>query len=116
MLNRDLELRVAAANVELHRRLQQVEAARATAEQANIAKSRFFAAASHDLRQPLHSLGLFANALRDVVGNAEGHHLVRRIGDSISALNRLLTSCWTLATRSRHGRGAPTRHAPQRVA
>jgi signal transduction histidine kinase len=55
MLNRDLELRVAAANVELHRRLQQMEGARATAEQANIAKSRFFAAASHDLRQPLHS-------------------------------------------------------------
>lgn len=89
MLNRDLELRVATANVELHRRLEQVDAARATAEQANVAKSRFFAAASHDLRQPLHSLGLFATALRDVVGNAEGRDLVRHIGDSIGALNRL---------------------------
>ena len=89
MLSRDLELRVAAANVELHRRIEQVEAARATAEQANVAKSRFFAAASHDLRQPLHSLGLFASALRDVVGNPEGRDLVRRIGDSIGALNRL---------------------------
>jgi len=54
-----------------------------------LAKSRFFAAASHDLRQPLHSLGLFATALREVVGNAEGRDLVRRIGDSIAALNRL---------------------------
>jgi signal transduction histidine kinase/CheY-like chemotaxis protein len=89
MLNRDLEYRVAAANVELHRRLEQMEVARATAEQASVAKSRFFAAASHDLRQPLHSLGLFATALRDVVGNAEGRDLVRRIGDSIAALNRL---------------------------
>ncbi len=89
MLNRDLEHRVAAANVELHRRLEQMEVASATAEQASAAKSRFFAAASHDLRQPLHSLGLFATALRDVVGNAEGRDLVRRIGDSIAALNRL---------------------------
>jgi len=89
MLNRDLEQRVAVANVELHRRLEQVDAARAAAEQASIAKSRFFAAASHDLRQPLHSLGLFATALRDVVGNAEGRDLVRRIGDSIAALDRL---------------------------
>jgi CheY-like chemotaxis protein len=54
-----------------------------------VAKSRFFAAASHDLRQPLHSLGLFAMALRDIVGNTEGRDLVQRIGDSIGALDRL---------------------------
>jgi signal transduction histidine kinase/CheY-like chemotaxis protein len=89
MVNRDLEHRVAAANVELHRRLEQVEAARAAAEQANVAKSRFFAAASHDLRQPLHSLGLFATALRDIVASEDGRTLVRRIGDSIDALDRL---------------------------
>lgn len=89
MLNRDLEQRVDQANAELHRRLEQVESARAAAEQANVAKSRFFAAASHDLRQPLHSLGLFASALRDVVGSSQGHDLVSRIGDSIGALDRL---------------------------
>jgi len=89
LLNRDLEQRVDQANVELHRRLEQVESARAAAEQANVAKSRFFAAASHDLRQPLHALGLFASALRDVVGTSVGHDLVGRIGDSIGALDRL---------------------------
>lgn len=89
MLNRDLEQRVAEANVELHQQLKQVDAARAAAEEANVAKSRFFAAASHDLRQPLHSLGLFATALRDVVGHATGRDLVLRIGDSIGALDRL---------------------------
>jgi signal transduction histidine kinase/CheY-like chemotaxis protein len=89
MLNRDLVQRVDQANAELHRRLEQVEGARAAAEQANVAKSRFFAAASHDLRQPLHSLGLFASALRDSVGTSEGRDLVRRIGDSIGALDRL---------------------------
>lgn len=89
MLNRDLEQRVDEANVELHQRLEQVDAARTAAEQANVAKSRFFAAASHDLRQPLHSLGLFASALRETVGSAEGRDLAHRIGDSIGALDRL---------------------------
>jgi len=88
-LNRDLEGRVAHANVELHRRLEQVGAARLAAERANVSKSRFFAAASHDLRQPLHSLGLFAEALKDRVVDPESRKLAQRIGDSIDALDRL---------------------------
>lgn len=88
-LTRDLELRVAHANVELHRRLDQVEAAHRAAEQANVSKSRFFAAASHDLRQPLHSLGLFATALKERVADGEARDLALRIGDSIEALDRL---------------------------
>jgi len=35
------------------------------AETANIAKSRFLASASHDLRQPVHALGMFVGALGD---------------------------------------------------
>ncbi|MGL1418863.1 histidine kinase dimerization/phospho-acceptor domain-containing protein, partial [Vibrio parahaemolyticus] len=35
------------------------------AEAANVAKSRFLAVASHDLRQPLHALGLFVQALQE---------------------------------------------------
>jgi signal transduction histidine kinase/CheY-like chemotaxis protein len=88
-LNRDLEGRVASANAELHRRLEQVGAAHLTAERANVSKSRFFAAASHDLRQPLHSLGLFAAALKERVVDPESRDLARRIGDSIEALDRL---------------------------
>lgn len=41
----------------------QAEAARAQAEAASTDKSRFMAAASHDLRQPIHALGLFLEAL-----------------------------------------------------
>lgn len=37
--------------------------AREAAEQADVAKSRFLAAASHDLRQPVHAMGLFLEAL-----------------------------------------------------
>ena len=42
------------------------------AERANLAKSRFLAAASHDLRQPVHALGLFVGALRGVAMTPEG--------------------------------------------
>ena len=43
---------------------RRVARARRAAEAANRAKTQFFAAASHDLRQPLHAMGLFAEALR----------------------------------------------------
>ncbi len=42
------------------------------AEQASLSKSTFLAAASHDLRQPVHALGLFVGALRGVSMPAEG--------------------------------------------
>ena len=47
----------------LQRDSQELTRARAEAEEANRAKSRFLAAASHDLRQPLHALGLFLETL-----------------------------------------------------
>lgn len=87
--NVQLDARVRAASMELARRLQQVQAAREQAEQASVAKSRFFAAASHDLRQPLHSLGLFAAALEGHVSSREARDLVTRIGDAIGALEAL---------------------------
>src|SRR5690606_9602193 len=46
-------------------------AAQRQAETASRAKTQFFAAASHDLRQPLHAMGLFAEALRQRVKDAE---------------------------------------------
>ncbi|MCJ0763099.1 ATP-binding response regulator [Variovorax terrae] len=55
---RGIELRF--ENLQL---LERAEAAQARAEQANRDKSRFLAAASHDLRQPLHAMGLFLEAL-----------------------------------------------------
>ena len=52
----------------------QAEAARAQAEAASVDKSRFLAAASHDLRQPIHALGLFLEALgvTDMTGRQRG--------------------------------------------
>lgn len=53
-------IRDITAHVEIEREL---EAAKENAERASTSKSRFLAATSHDLRQPLHSLGLYLSAL-----------------------------------------------------
>ena len=48
---------------QLHASATEAQAARLEAEQASVAKSRFLAAASHDLRQPIHAQGLFLEVL-----------------------------------------------------
>jgi signal transduction histidine kinase len=58
-------------------------------EQANLAKSRFLAVASHDLRQPLHALGLFVAQLREQSDRADRERIVDRVEDSVTALNEL---------------------------
>ena len=67
------------------------EAARGQAEIANRAKTQFFAAASHDLRQPLHAMGLFAEALRQRVSEPEVAQLVLSINESVDALEGLFS-------------------------
>jgi signal transduction histidine kinase/ActR/RegA family two-component response regulator len=62
------------------------------AEQANLAKSHFLAAASHDLRQPIHALGLFVGALRGVQLPPEGLHFVDRIEQSTLAMDSLFSA------------------------
>ncbi|MDR3439988.1 hybrid sensor histidine kinase/response regulator [Telmatospirillum sp.] len=62
------------------------------AEQANRAKSNFLAAASHDLRQPVHALGLFVGALSLVPMPLEGQRLVERIDESTNALDNLFAA------------------------
>lgn len=63
-----------------------------TAERANAAKTRFLAAASHDLRQPLHALGLFVSALNERVRGETTRKLVAQIGASADALRGLLNA------------------------
>ncbi len=55
-------------------------------------KSRFIAAASHDLRQPLHALGLFVAQLRGHMESAEGGRLVERIDVAVRAMNELFNA------------------------
>jgi signal transduction histidine kinase len=65
------------------------EEARRAAEAASRAKTQFFAAASHDLRQPLHAMGLFAEALRQRSRDPEVSSLVNSINESVDALEGL---------------------------
>lgn len=67
----------------------ELEEARNTAELASRAKTQFFAAASHDLRQPLHAMGLFASALADKAHDEEVRNMVGSINASVDALEAL---------------------------
>lgn len=62
------------------------------AERASHDKSRFLAVASHDLRQPLHALGLYVAELQRKVSGAEQQHLVGQVEQSIEALSTLLNA------------------------
>jgi signal transduction histidine kinase len=58
-------------------------------ELANVAKSRFIAVASHDLRQPLHALGLFVAQLREQRDSAERNRIVEQIDAAVTATDEL---------------------------
>lgn len=62
------------------------------AERAMVAKSRFLAAASHDLRQPLHAMGLFLSALRNREKEPEKMRIIEDMSKSADALNSLFNS------------------------
>ncbi len=86
-INRDeLEARIQEATADLLEKKDE-------AERANIAKSRFFAAASHDLRQPLHALSLFSEVLaQKVSGNLALSRLAEQIGSSVFSMQALLNA------------------------
>lgn len=62
------------------------------AERANRNKSHFLATASHDLRQPLHALGLYVSELRRQLATTPQQHLVERVEQSVDALATLLNA------------------------
>jgi signal transduction histidine kinase len=62
------------------------------ADAASVAKTRFLASASHDLRQPVHALMLFVDALQGERISGTGRRLLDSVRRSIDALNQLLGS------------------------
>lgn len=77
---------------ERRRAADALEAARRQAELANIAKSRFLAAASHDLRQPLQSLVLLQGLLAKLVEGEKAERLLQRFDETISAMSGMLNA------------------------
>jgi signal transduction histidine kinase/ActR/RegA family two-component response regulator len=77
---------------DLKRREAALDAARRNAEQANAAKTRFLAAASHDLRQPIHALGLLFATLADRVRDASTAPLLEQIDAAVDAVDSMLNS------------------------
>jgi PAS domain S-box-containing protein len=67
-------------------------AARAAADQANQAKSRFLATASHDLRQPLQTVALLNGVLRRLATSADALDALSHQAQSIAAMSRLLNT------------------------
>ncbi|HMN74582.1 MAG TPA: ATP-binding protein [Burkholderiaceae bacterium] len=86
-----LQRRTEALMVQLRAEKADADDARREAEVANRAKTQFFAAASHDLRQPLHAMSLFAEALRQRSHDAEVIQLVNSINASVDALEGLFS-------------------------
>jgi len=79
-------VRLRFENEELIARLRQEKS---LAEDASSAKSRFLAAASHDLRQPVHALSLFVAALRPRVTDQEAARMLDHIDSSVQAMGGL---------------------------
>lgn len=67
-----------------------LEQARAEAERANHSKSRFLAAVSHDLLQPLNAARLFTGALEEEALEGRAGALVRSLGSSLEDVDHLL--------------------------
>jgi signal transduction histidine kinase/CheY-like chemotaxis protein len=72
--------------------LDEVTRGKEIAENANIAKSRFLAAASHDLRQPLHAQTLFIAELKHRVKEPESAEIIEHLESSVEAMGELFSS------------------------
>lgn len=83
--HRDLQQRIAEATAELAARKEQAEASSAS-------KTRFLAAASHDLRQPMQALGLWVSALRMQVREPALVEMSGKIEASVNALGDMLNA------------------------
>ena len=72
--------------------IQQLKLKKEKAETANSSKTKFLAAASHDLRQPLHAMSLFLDVLEERSNDSDQVMIIDKIKNSSTALESLLTS------------------------
>jgi signal transduction histidine kinase len=90
--NATLERRVRERTEELTRLNSELALAKSAAEDANISKTRFLAAASHDILQPLNAARLYATSLVERQNGGDDSRLVENIDDSLEAIEEILSA------------------------
>lgn len=96
-----LRLDLAAGIDERRQLFEAADEGRRLAEAATAERTRFFGAASHDLRQPVHALGLYAALLRADPPKAERRELIHSIIACVANLERLFNAILDLSRPAR---------------
>jgi signal transduction histidine kinase/CheY-like chemotaxis protein len=91
-MNLSLEGRVEERTADLTRLNAELERARAKADAANRDKTRFIAAASHDLLQPLNAARLYTASLLERAGTTPLGELARAVEASLTAVEEIMTA------------------------
>ncbi len=71
---------------------EQLQTARLQADQANLGKSRFLAAASHDLRQPLQTMSFVQGVLAKKLDDEDALGLVAKLDEALGAMSSMLNT------------------------
>jgi Na+/proline symporter len=90
--NETLEQRVGERTAELTRVNHELAEARAAADEANLGKTRFFAAAGHDILQPLNAARLYCSTLVEQLGTTDDRNstLVHNIDSALESVEAIL--------------------------
>src|SRR3984893_2764584 len=90
--NENLERRVRERTMELEHLNAELAKAKSAAEAANLSKTRFLAAASHDILQPLNAARLYVTSLVERQNRGEESQLVASIDTSLEAVEDILSA------------------------
>lgn len=90
--NETLEQRVQERTEELTRLNEELTRAKRLADEANASKTRFLAAASHDILQPLNAARLYATSLSERTASPEERSLAENVDASLDAVEEILTT------------------------
>lgn len=90
--NATLEKRVKTRTEELTQANRDLAKAKLDAEEANASKTRFLAAASHDIIQPLNAARLYSTALTDALGESSHAQLASNVESSLNAVEEILSA------------------------
>jgi Na+/proline symporter/signal transduction histidine kinase/CheY-like chemotaxis protein len=90
--NETLERRVRERTEELTEANAALGKAKAEAEEANLSKTRFLAAASHDILQPLNAARLYTSSLVERISGKEAAELARNADASLDAVEEIITA------------------------